>query len=189
MPFLDNPITSIYPSTRNILSILFDNFLAFSRLKRLEPFLKKGVSGELTYGLERLAMYILGKDHVMDIPYTRADSEFPLKYGDLFYNNELQYSRWNFDVADPDVLFRHFIDAEEACKMILSQSELDPKSGKEVIMAFPAYDQCIKASHIFNLLDARGVISVVERQAYISRVRGLARVCGEAFLKTNVSGN
>ncbi|MEE2774372.1 MAG: glycine--tRNA ligase subunit alpha [Pseudomonadota bacterium] len=148
----------------------------------------KPVSGELTYGLERLAMYILGKDHVMEIPYTRPDSSFSVSYGELFYQNELQYSRWNFDVADTNILLKHFIDAETACKSILSQSEFDPRTEKKVIMVFPAYDQCIKASHIFNLLDARGVISVVERQAYISRVRALARSCGEAFLKTAAGG-
>ena len=80
---------------------------------------------------------------------------------------------------------KHFSDSEHLCRNILSQPELDPRSGKKIVMAFPAYDQCIKASHFFNLLDARGVISVTERQAYIARVRGLAKMCADAFLKTN----
>ena len=143
----------------------------------------KPVSGELTYGLERLAMYILGVDHVMNIPYTGKSSGFFVTYGDIFRQSEKEYSRWNFDVADPDILLQHFNDSETACKNILSQPELDPKTNTEIIMAFPAYDQCIKASHLFNLLDARGIISVTERQSYIARVRTLARLCGEAFLR------
>ena len=145
----------------------------------------KPVSGELTYGLERLAMYILGIDHVMEMPYTKFDSDEILTYGDVFKQTEQEYSRWNFDAADPELLLKHFSDSEQLCRNILSQPELDPRSGKKIVMAFPAYDQCIKASHFFNLLDARGVISVTERQAYIARVRGLAKMCADAFLKTN----
>jgi glycyl-tRNA synthetase alpha chain len=145
----------------------------------------KPVSGELTYGLERLAMYILGVDHVMDMPYTNAASSFSLSYGDIFKQTEEEYSRWNFDVSNPDFLLRHFADSETLCKEILKQPEKDPRTGKKILMAFPAYDQCIKASHFFNLLDARGVISVTERQAYVSRVRVLAKMCADAFLKTD----
>ena len=145
----------------------------------------KPVSGELTYGLERLAMYILGIDHVMEIPYTKFDTGNSLTYGDVFKQVEKEYSRWNFDVADSEVLLRHFSDAETQCKNILDEPEVDPRTGGQIIMAFPAYDQCIKASHLFNLLDARGVISVTERQAYITRVRGLAKMCAEAFLKSD----
>ena len=146
------------------------------------------VSGELTYGLERLAMYILGVDYVMDMPFNNPEASVPLKYGDIFKQTEEEYSRWNFDVANTETLLRHFDDAEQNCKAILSQDKLDPKSGKNIIMVHPAYDQCIKASHIFNILDARGVISVTERQAYIGRVRGLAKKCADAFVLTAAGG-
>ena len=146
------------------------------------------VSGELTYGLERLAMYILGVDYVMDMPFNAPKASIPLKYGDIFKQSEEEYSRWNFDVANTETLFRQFDEAEQDCIEILSQDELDPKSGKNIIMVHPAYDQCIKASHIFNILDARGVISVTERQAYIGRVRGLAKQCADAFVLTAAGG-
>ena len=146
------------------------------------------VSGELTYGLERLAMYILGVDYVMDMPFNNPEASVPLKYGDIFKQTEEEYSRWNFDVANTETLLRHFDDAEQNCIAILSQDKLDPKSGKNIIMVHPAYDQCIKASHIFNILDARGVISVTERQAYIGRVRGLAKQCADAFVLTAAGG-
>ena len=147
------------------------------------------VSGELTYGLERLAMYILGVDYVMDMPFNDPKANIPLKYGDIFKQTEEEYSRWNFDVANTEILFRQFNEAEQDCIEILSQDELDPKSGKNINMVHPAYDQCIKASHIFNILDARGVISVTERQAYIGRVRGLAKHCADAFVLTAAGGN
>ena len=144
----------------------------------------KPVSGELTYGLERLAMYVLGIDHVMDMPFNAPDAAVPLTYGDVFRRTEAEYSRWNFDVADTALLFRHFEEAEAECAAILDAPEDDPRTGRAIVMAHPAYDQCIKASHIFNLLDARGVISVTERQAYIGRIRALARRCADAFLRT-----
>ena len=147
------------------------------------------VSGELTYGLERLAMYILGVDYVMDMPFNAPKASIPLKYGDIFKQSEEEYSRWNFDVANTETLFRQFDEAEQGCIEILSQDALDPKSGKNITMVHPAYDQCIKASHIFNILDARGVISVTERQAYIGRVRGLAKQCADAFVLTAAGGN
>jgi len=146
------------------------------------------VSGELTYGLERLAMYILGVDYVMDMPFNAPKASIPLKYGDIFKQTEEEYSRWNFDVANTETLFRQFDEAEQGCIEILAQDELDPKSGKNITMVHPAYDQCIKASHIFNILDARGVISVTERQAYIGRVRGLAKQCADAFVLTAAGG-
>ena len=103
----------------------------------------------------------------------------------MFRQTEREYSRWNFDVADDAALLRHFEDAEAECRAILEQPETDPKTGRSILMAHPAYDQCIKASHLFNLLDARGVISVTERQAYIGRVRALAKLCADAFLQTD----
>ena len=148
----------------------------------------KPVSGELTYGLERLAMYVLGVDHVMDMPFNDPQSAIPLSYGDIFKQTEQEYSRWNFDSADTDALLSHFKDAEAECQQTLEAPFDDPKTGKRIIMAHPAYDQCIKASHIFNLLDARGVISVTERQAYIGRVRALAKQCADAFVQTEAGG-
>jgi glycyl-tRNA synthetase alpha chain len=149
----------------------------------------KPVSGELTYGLERLAMYVLGVDHVMDMPFNSPGSITELKYGDIFRQTEQEYSRWNFDVADTSILLQHFEDAEAECKRILNEPDVDPKTGNKIVMAHPAYDQCIKASHLFNLLDARGVISVTERQSYIGRVRSLAKTCADSFLKTEAGGS
>ncbi len=146
------------------------------------------VSGELTYGLERLAMYILGADHVMDMPFNDPQTEIALTYGDIFLQTEEEYARWNFDTADTAILLRHFEEAEAHCHEILSRPAEDPKTAKRIVMAHPAYDQCIKASHIFNLLDARGVISVTERQSYIGRVRTLAKACADAFLRTDAGG-
>jgi glycyl-tRNA synthetase alpha chain len=125
------------------------------------------VSGELTYGLERLAMYVQGIENVYDLDWNGAG----VKYGDVFLENERQYSRYNFTGSDVDMLFRHFADAEKECASLLEQS-----------LPLPAYDQCIAASHLFNLLDARGVISVTERAAYIARVRALAKGCCESWL-------
>ena len=146
------------------------------------------VSGELTYGLERLSMYVLGVENVYELPFNPPDSAIPLRYGDVFQQTEREYSRWNFDIADTDAIFRHFEDAESECGRILDQPATDPRTGKEIVMAHPAYDQCIKASHLFNLLDARGVISPTERQAYIARVRALAKRCADAFLETEAGG-
>ena len=148
----------------------------------------KPVSGELTYGIERLAMYVLGIDHVMEMPFNDPDAPIALSYGDVFRQTEEEYSRFNFDTADTERLLRHFEDAEAECEAILSQPAIDPKTGKRIVMAHPAYDQCIKASHLFNLLDARGVISVTERQAYIGRVRALAKTCADAFVQTGAGG-
>ena len=146
------------------------------------------VSGELTYGLERLAMYVLSIDHVMDMPFNNPQTLIPLTYGDIFLQTEQEYARWNFDVANTEMLLRHFEDAEIECNSILDQEQIDLKTGKKIIMSHPAYDQCIKASHLFNLLDARGVISVTERQAYIGRVRALAKKCADAFVLTEAGG-
>jgi glycyl-tRNA synthetase alpha chain len=141
------------------------------------------VSGELTYGLERLAMYVLGIDHVMDMPFNDPAAPIPLTYGDVFLQTEREYSRWNFEAADTATLLRHFEDAEAECRRILDAPPEDA-AGRRIVMAHPAYDQCIKASHLFNLLDARGVISVTERQAYIARVRALAKACADAYVAT-----
>jgi glycyl-tRNA synthetase alpha chain len=146
------------------------------------------VSGELTYGLERLAMYVQDVDNVYDLNFNGQEGADKISYGDVFQQTEREYSRWNFDVANTETLLTHFEDAEAECQNILSQEDIDPKNGKAIVMAHPAYDQAIKASHVFNLLDARGVISVTERQSYILRVRKLAQACGEAFLRTEAGG-
>jgi glycyl-tRNA synthetase alpha chain len=146
------------------------------------------VSGELTYGLERLAMYVLGVDHVMDMSFNDPDAPIALTYGDVFRQTEEEYSRHNFDGADTDKLFRNFAEAEAECRRLLGFDPADPNSGKQIRMVHPAYDQCIKASHLFNLLDARGVISVTERQAYIGRVRALAKLCADTFVQTPAGG-
>ena len=133
-------------------------------------------------------MYVLGVDHVMDMPFNDPQSPIALSYGDVFKQTEEEYARWNFDVANTEVLLRHFEEAEAECKAIISQEHIDPKTGKRIVMAHPAYDQAIKASHMFNLLDARGVISVTERQAYIGRVRALTKMCADAFVQTRAGG-
>ncbi|MBI0025593.1 glycine--tRNA ligase subunit alpha [Bartonella sp. M0187] len=145
------------------------------------------VSGELTYGLERLAMYIQGVDNVYDLNFNGREGEDKISYGDIFLQAEQEYSRFNFEFADTELLHRHFIDAERECAAILEAGKPQEKGGLHLCV-MPAYDQCIKASHVFNLLQARGVISVTERQSYILRVRDLARRCGEAFLLTNAGG-
>ena len=147
------------------------------------------VAGELTYGLERLACYIQGVDHVMNLNFNGGEGEDRVSYGEVFLQAEQEFSRHNFEHANTEMLFRHFNDAEAECKALLaagepSESANDPRH----TLALPAYDQCIKASHMFNLLDARGVISVTERQSYILRVRELAKACGAAWLKTAGGG-
>jgi glycyl-tRNA synthetase alpha chain len=107
-----------------------------------------------------------------------------VSYGDVFQQAEQEYSRFNFEHANTDILFQHFKDAEAECMSLLERGA----AAERHLMALPAYDQCIKASHVFNLLDARGAISVTERQSYILRVRELARGCGAAWLKTAGGG-
>ncbi|MCA0433626.1 MAG: glycine--tRNA ligase subunit alpha [Proteobacteria bacterium] len=139
------------------------------------------VSGELTYGLERLAMYVQDVDNVYDLNFNgRAKGDGRISYGDVFLQAEQEYSRFNFEYADTAILHQHFIDAEKECKSLLTAGEKDGSHE----LCLPAYDQCIKASHTFNLLDARGVISVTERANYIARVRDLAKACCEAWSKT-----
>ncbi|EKF19911.1 glycine--tRNA ligase subunit alpha [Nitratireductor pacificus] len=147
------------------------------------------VAGELTYGLERLAMYVQGVDNVYDLNFNGLEGDAKVTYGDVFLQAEQEYSRFNFEYADTDLLFQHFKDAEGECRALLAAGapgESDDRRLHKCVL--PAYDQCIKASHMFNLLDARGVISVTERQSYILRVRELAKACGEAFLMTDAGG-
>ncbi|MCS6930957.1 MAG: glycine--tRNA ligase subunit alpha [Acetobacteraceae bacterium] len=124
-------------------------------------------SFEMTYGLERLAMYVQGVENVFALDFNGRG----VTYGEVFLRAEREFSAFNFEHADIALLFRHFSDAEAECSSLVGKG-----------LALPAYDQCIKASHLFNLLDARGAISVTERAAYIGRVRALAKRCCEAWV-------
>jgi len=161
----------------------------FTYFQQVAGFECAPVSGEITYGLERLAMYVQGVDSIFDLNFNGRDGEERVTYADIFRQSEEEYSRYDFEAANTDALFRHFEDFEAECRALLATGE--PKEGrndKKHRLALPAYDQCIKASHAFNLLDARGVISVTERQSYILRVRELAKACGAAWLKTEGGG-
>jgi len=174
----------------------------FTYFQQVGGFDCKPVSGEITYGLERLAMYVQGVDRVYDLNFNgRADDDpRKLTYGDVFLQAEQEYSRFNFEHANTAVLLQHFRDAEAECQALLAAGrggagDADGDGGdsgdaanKRHRLALPAYDQAIKASHIFNLLDARGVISVTERQSYILRVRELTKGCCEAWLATDGGG-
>jgi glycyl-tRNA synthetase alpha chain len=129
------------------------------------------VSTELTYGLERLAMLIQRLESVFDLDYNGAPGAALITYGQVFKRAEVEFSAYNFELADTELLAAHFTDAEKECRRLIGRS-----------LALPAYDQCLKASHLFNLLDARGAISVTERAAYILRVRALAKACCETWL-------
>ena len=129
----------------------------------------KPVPVELTYGLERICMFIQGKKNVYDIDWN-GDG---VKYRDVFYRSEKEFSAYNFEFADTNILFTNFENLEKECKSLLEKK-----------LALPAYDQCLKASHIFNLLDARGVIGVAERANYIDRIRDLAKGSGKLWLES-----
>ncbi|HEY0523723.1 MAG TPA: glycine--tRNA ligase subunit alpha [Stellaceae bacterium] len=129
------------------------------------------VSTELTYGLERLAMYVQGVENVYDLDFNGVEGPGKITYGQIFKRSEREFSAYNFEHANTAKLFEHFRDAEAECTALLAAG-----------LPLPAYDQCIKASHTFNLLDARGVISVTERASYIGRVRALAKGCCEGWL-------
>ncbi|HYW59141.1 MAG TPA: glycine--tRNA ligase subunit alpha [Xanthobacteraceae bacterium] len=162
----------------------------FTYFQQVAGFECAPVAGELTYGLERLAMYVQGVERVFDLNFNGRDDEKKVTYGDVFLQAEQEYSRHNFEFADTDMLFEQFRMAEAACRRYIADgwAKTGEPGGKVHLMALPAYDQCIKASHVFNLLDARGVISVTERQSYILRVRELAKACGEAWLRTEAGG-
>jgi glycyl-tRNA synthetase alpha chain len=129
-------------------------------------------------------MYVQGVENVYDLNFNGRNGAEKVTYGDVFRQSEQEFSRFNFEYADTDILLRHFKDAEEECRRLIAAGN----RGNRHLLALPAYDQCIKASHVFNLLDARGVISVTERQSYILRVRELAKACGEAWLMTEGGG-
>ncbi|MGH8277766.1 MAG: glycine--tRNA ligase subunit alpha, partial [Steroidobacteraceae bacterium] len=129
------------------------------------------VTGEITYGLERLAMYLQGVESIYDVLWTEGAAG-RVTYGDVFHQNEVEQSAYNFEHADVATLLRHFEDHERECRRLL-----------EARLALPAYEQVLKASHTFNLLDARRAISVTERQRYILRVRTLASAVAKAYLE------
>ena len=128
----------------------------------------KPVSGELTYGLERLAMYLQGVESVYDLIWTEG-----LTYGDIFHQNEVEQSKYNFEIADTEVLFRQFDDAEAMNTKLIEES-----------LPFPAYEQTMKASHLFNLLDARRAISVTDRARFIRRVRSMSQKVAQTYLES-----
>ena len=128
----------------------------------------KPVLGELTYGLERLAMYLQGKDSLFDLVWVDG-----VTYGDVYHQNEVEQSKYNFELANTDMLFRHFGEFEAEAKRLM-----------EAQLVLPAYEMTLKCSHTFNLLDARGAISVTERAAFIGRVRALARLVAQAYFKS-----
>ncbi len=129
----------------------------------------KPVTGEITYGLERLAMYLQGVDSIYDLVWTDGPLG-KVNYGDVFHQNEVEQSTFNFEYADVDALFKEFDDAEKASQLLIEKA-----------LPLPAYEQVIKASHAFNMLDARHAISVTERQRYILRVRTLSKAVAEAY--------
>ncbi|MEM6475633.1 MAG: glycine--tRNA ligase subunit alpha, partial [Pseudomonadota bacterium] len=152
----------------------------FTYFQQMGGFDCKPVAGELTYGLERLAMYIQGVDNVYDLAFNSPPAssseavgrQKSVSYGEVFLENEKQMSKWNFEVADTDSLFDLFNKAEAECQNALASG-----------VPLAAYEQAIEASHIFNLLQARGVISVQERASYMGRVRDLARRSCETYAK------
>ncbi len=132
----------------------------------------KPITGEITYGLERLAMYLQGKESVYDLVYVEGKNGAPdIKYGDVFHQNEVEQSTYNFEHSDVDFLLQAFAAHEKQSQHLMTQQ-----------LALPAYEQLLKAGHTFNLLDARGAISVTERAAYIGRIRNLARAVAQAYL-------
>ena len=136
------------------------------------------VAGELTYGLERLAMYVFGVDSVYDLPYNDPDSPLgAVSYGDVFLENERQHSEANFHGYDVDVLKGQFEDMERQVPLMLARNY----QNKSLVL--PAYDMVLKASHLFNLMNARGAIAVAERASYIGRIRDLCKMCAQAWVE------
>ena len=139
----------------------------FTYFQQMAGFECKPVSSEITYGLERICMYIQNKNNVYDLDWNHEG----VKYGDVFLQAEKEFSAYNFEHANTESLFDQFNKVEKESKDLAEK------------LCLPAYDQCLKASHLFNLLDARGVISVAERANYITRIRTLAKACGELWIE------
>ncbi|MFZ4605001.1 MAG: glycine--tRNA ligase subunit alpha [Caulobacter sp.] len=135
------------------------------------------VAGELTYGLERLAMYVFGVDNVYDLPYNDPDSPLgAISYGDVFLENERQHSQANFHGYSVETLKRQFEDMEREVPLMLARNY------QNRALVLPAYDMVLKASHLFNLMNARGAIAVAERASYIGRIRDLCKLCAQAWV-------
>ncbi len=147
----------------------------FTYFQQVGGFECKPVPAELTYGLERIAMYIQGVNSVYDLVWSRSEDGLEFTYGDVFLQNEKEFSEYNFEVANTDFLFEEFDKYEKECKDVLAKG-----------LTLPAYDYVLKCSHAFNLLDARGVISATERMGYILRVRTIAKACCASYLKNIV---
>src|SRR5467141_4814668 len=128
----------------------------------------KPVRGDIAYGLERLALYLQGEDSVFDLVWTPG-----VTYGDVYHQNEVEQSRYNFELSNTEILFRHFGEYESEAKRLMAAQ-----------CVLPAYEMVLQCSHTFNLLDARGAISVTERAAYISRVRSLAKIVAQAYFES-----
>jgi len=136
------------------------------------------VAGELTYGLERLALYVQGKESVYDLAFNDPQSPDFKTYGDVFLENEREFSAFELEAADVEVLGRHFKDMETEVKRLLATKG---RQGQALVL--PAYDHVLKASHLFNLMDARGAIAVAERQSYIGRIRDLCKACAQEWVR------
>ena len=143
-------------------------FTYFQQMTGLEC---KPIPVEMTYGLERLCMFVQGKKNVFDLDWNNEG----VKYKDVFFQAEKEFSAYNFEFANTETLLKNFGSTEIECKSLLDKK-----------LSLPAYDQCLKASHIFNLLDARGVVGVAERTGYINRIRELAKGCGALWLSTQI---
>ena len=145
----------------------------------------KPITGEITYGIERLAMYLQGVENVYDLVWTEWEENGKtrrLTYGDVYHQNEVEQSTYNFEQSNTDILFRHFAEHEAEAKRLMGVgAEGDAAQAASVKLALPAYEQVLKAAHTFNLLDARGAISVTERAAYIGRIRNLSRLVAQAY--------
>jgi glycyl-tRNA synthetase alpha chain len=141
------------------------------------------VAGEITYGLERLALYVQGVDSVYDLAFNDPQSPDFKTYGEVFLENEREFSAFEFEAADVEALKRQFEDMERAVPIILARRG---RQGQPLVL--PAYDYVLKASHLFNLLDARGAIAVAERQSYIGRIRDLCRACAQAWVSLEEAG-
>jgi len=135
------------------------------------------VSGELTYGLERLALYVQGVDNVYDLAFNDPQSPDFKTYGDVFLENEREFSAFELETTDVAVLKRQFEDMERAVPRLLAERG---RQGQPLVL--PAYDHVLKASHLFNLMDAGGAIAVAERQSYIGRIRDLCKACAQAWV-------
>lgn len=145
----------------------------FTFMQQMGSIRTRPIAGEITYGLERIALYIQQVEHYQDIIWSKATSPVTT-YGELFKENERQFSCFNAKFANVKILKQHFEDAQQQCMQLIDAQ-----------LALPAYEECLKASHIFNILNSRGAISVVDRASYITKIRALAKMCCVKWIETN----